>query len=181
MPKQTPGLPDTLLGTNELTGRWGREKASNAGASGLTPAVALRLGACFVSLLKPPSYFYLLLLKFQETPVIVLWSREVLSQYISPCLHRLLFCFSLVHDAKVCQNHWLSTHEIKRTVWRMILLSCFQRVSQLVCLSHSRAWTLSLLVWLAIQMYTLISVLLFSVQTTSVQGDFSLNQTLPSG
>lgn len=48
MLKQTPGLSDTFLGTSELlTGSLGREKTINTGASGLTPAVALRPGICF--------------------------------------------------------------------------------------------------------------------------------------
>lgn len=81
----------------------GGEKASSSGATGLTPAVAFRLGICFA--FKTARLFLALLWKFQETPVIVLSSREVLFQYLSPCLHRLLVCFLLVHDGvRVCQN-----------------------------------------------------------------------------
>ena len=93
-------------------GPWvGREKTSSSGATGFTPAVALRFGICFA--FKTARLFLALRWKFQETPVIVLSSREVLFQYVSPCLHRLLVCFSLVHDGvRVWQNCWLSAHEI---------------------------------------------------------------------
>ena len=75
-----------------VVGSWvGSEKARNSGATGLTPAVALRLGICFA--IKTARLFLALLWKFQETAVIVLSGREVLFQCISPCLHRLLVCF----------------------------------------------------------------------------------------
>lgn len=81
----------------------GREKASYSGATGLTPAVALGLEICFA--FKTARLFLVSLCKFQEMPVIVLSSREVLFQYVCPCLRRLLVCFSLVHDGvKVYQN-----------------------------------------------------------------------------
>lgn len=95
-----------------VIGPWvGREKARNSAATGLTSVLALRLGFWFG--FKTARLFLTLLWKFQEMPVIVLSSREVLFQYVSHCLHRLLVCFSLVHDeARVCQNCWLTSHEI---------------------------------------------------------------------
>lgn len=99
-----------------VVGPWvGREKARNSAATGLTPAVALRLGLGFA--FKVARLFLTSLWKFQEMPVIVLSSREVLIQYVSCCLHRLLVCLSLVHDeAKVCQNCWLTAHEIEGVI-----------------------------------------------------------------
>lgn len=126
-----------------VTVSWvGREKkASNSGATGLTPVWSSDFR--FALLFKTARLSLAFLGKFQETPVIVLSSREVLSQYVSPCLHRLLVCFSLVHDGgRVCQNCWLSAHEIWRAGWGAILLSYFLCVSQLVYLSHSSAQTL---------------------------------------
>lgn len=137
-----------------VVGPWvGRQKARSSAATGLTPALALRFGFCFA--FKMARLFLTLLWKFQEVPVIVLSSREVLFQYVSRCLHRLLVCFSLVHDeARVCQKCWLTAHEIEGADWGTILLSYFSCVSQLVYLSiplHEHC--LDLLVWLAIEMH----------------------------
>lgn len=69
----------------------GREKASNSGATDLTQVVDLKLWIHFA--FKTARLFLAFLRKLQETPVIVLSSREVLFQYVSPCLHRLLVFF----------------------------------------------------------------------------------------
>lgn len=75
-----------------VVGSWvGREEAGNSNTAGLTPAVTLGLGVCFA--FKTAGLFLASLQKFQETQMIVLSSREVLFQYVSPCLHRLLVCF----------------------------------------------------------------------------------------
>lgn len=137
-----------------VVGSWaGRQKARNSAATGLTPALALRLGFCFA--FKMAMLFLTLLWKFQEMPVIVLSSREVLFQYVSRCLHRLLVCFSLVHDeARVCQNCWLTANEILGPGWGTSFPSYFSCVSQLVYLSiplHEHC--LDLHVRLAIEMH----------------------------
>lgn len=96
-----------------VVGSWvGREEAGSSNTAGLTAAVALGLGVCLA--FKTARLFLASLWKFQETRVIVLSSREVLFQYVSPCLHRPLVCFfSVVHDGiRIFQNCWLFAHEI---------------------------------------------------------------------
>lgn len=162
MLKQTPGLSDTFLGTNELlTGGWKCLWSHTSCGS--------QTWDLLFSLLKPPSYFYLYSWSFRKRQWLLGEVGKSVDHYVSPCLHGLLFCFSLVHDAKVCQNCWLSPLVKSRGLfgeWSFwVVSSVCRNLSVFPAPVHELALARN-------PNYAFTSVLLFSVQTTSVQGDF---------